>query len=88
MVKFGARFFTNQTALLVAGIRGPNAQIRGPIWTLLEIRNLPFFVLSAPIFLMNYPKNYMKNVYQTSNDRVSSQPQTCIVTCPQGTNLK
>ena len=59
-VKFGDWFFTNQTALLVARIRCPNAGIWRPSWNLLEIRTHHFSVLSAPIILINDPKNYMK----------------------------
>ena len=47
--------FYEPTCLLLARIRGPN-------WTLMEIWNLSFFVLSAPIFLIVF----------FTNDRVSS----------------
>jgi hypothetical protein len=49
---------------------------------------LSFLALNSCRKHLNSAKNYIKIALKVMYDLVSSQPQTCIITCPQGINFK
>ena len=84
--QIGARFFKKVGHSIVAKISARTHEIGARFVQCSSGLKSSFLSAFSLNILMNYLKNTWKSVYKTSNDRVSSQPQTCIVACPQGTH--